>query len=209
MRRRSFSFSQVINTGVSLSAPRPLLSGHPDKTRIVYCKDSNRRGEYPTIPFTFLGFTFRSRKALNRNRVHFTSFLPSVSNEAQKRMQQQNRRWRLPRQTSGTLRELSDEYNSILTGWWNYYGSFCSMAMHRAFRHFDQAFALWSRRKYKRQMRHRRRSRQQVNRRSQRRSISWERFRPILKERVLPRIRIVHNLYPVPIGMTQTGSRMV
>jgi group II intron reverse transcriptase/maturase len=48
-----------------------------------------------------------------------------------------------------------------------------------------------------------------LNRRSQRRSISWERFGPILKERVLPRIRIVHNLYPAPIGMTQTGSRMV
>jgi group II intron reverse transcriptase/maturase len=48
-----------------------------------------------------------------------------------------------------------------------------------------------------------------LNRRSQRRSIPWERFRPILKERVLPPIRIVHNLYPIPIGMTQTGSRMV
>ncbi len=48
-----------------------------------------------------------------------------------------------------------------------------------------------------------------LNRRSQRRSISWKRFSPILKERVLPSIRIVHNLYPIPIGMTQTGSRMV
>lgn len=48
-----------------------------------------------------------------------------------------------------------------------------------------------------------------LNRRSQRRSIPWVRFRAILKDRVLPRIRIVHNLYPVPIGRTQTGSRMV
>jgi hypothetical protein len=48
-----------------------------------------------------------------------------------------------------------------------------------------------------------------LNRRSQRRSIPWARFRPILKDRVLPRIRIVHNLYPMPIGRTQTGSRMV
>jgi RNA-directed DNA polymerase len=48
-----------------------------------------------------------------------------------------------------------------------------------------------------------------LNRRSQRRSIPWKRFRPLLLERVLPRIRIIHNLYPVPIGMTQTGSRMV
>jgi hypothetical protein len=47
------------------------------------------------------------------------------------------------------------------------------------------------------------------NRRSQRRSIPWARFRPILKDRVLPRIRIVHNLYPMPIGRTQIGSRMV
>lgn len=48
-----------------------------------------------------------------------------------------------------------------------------------------------------------------LNRRSQRRSIPWSRFRSILQDRVLPRIRIVHNLYPMPIGMTQTGSRMV
>ncbi len=48
-----------------------------------------------------------------------------------------------------------------------------------------------------------------LNRRSQRRSIPWERFREVLRKRVLPRIRIVHNLYPVPLGMTQAGSRMV
>jgi len=28
---------------------------HPDKTRIVYCKDSNRRPEYADTSFTFLG----------------------------------------------------------------------------------------------------------------------------------------------------------
>ena len=35
------------------------LTLHPDKTRIVYCKDSNRRGEYEDVSFTFLGYTFR------------------------------------------------------------------------------------------------------------------------------------------------------
>jgi RNA-directed DNA polymerase len=48
-----------------------------------------------------------------------------------------------------------------------------------------------------------------LNRRSQRRSVPWTRVRPVLQARVLPHLRIVHNLYPVPIGMTQTGSRMV
>jgi retron-type reverse transcriptase len=38
---------------------------HPDKTKIVYCKDSNRRGEHEHTFFTFLGFAFRPREALN------------------------------------------------------------------------------------------------------------------------------------------------
>ena len=37
-----------------------------------------------------------------------------------------------------------------------------------------------------------------LNRRSQRRSIPWARFSKVLRDRVLPRIRIVHNLYPMP-----------
>lgn len=47
-----------------------------------------------------------------------------------------------------------------------------------------------------------------LNRRSQRGSISWARFSPVV-QRVLPKIRIVHNLYPTPLWMTQAGSRMV
>ena len=59
------------------------LELHPDKTRIVYCKDSNRGGDYPTIQFTFLGFTFRPRRAQNRAGELFTSFLPGASGPAQ------------------------------------------------------------------------------------------------------------------------------
>jgi len=55
------------------------LELHPDKTRIVYCKDSNRRERFPDIEFTFLGFTFRPRAAKNKNGVRFTSFAPAVS----------------------------------------------------------------------------------------------------------------------------------
>jgi hypothetical protein len=34
------------------------LELHPDKTRIVYCKDSTGGGDYLTIQFTSLGFSF-------------------------------------------------------------------------------------------------------------------------------------------------------
>ena len=41
-----------------------------------------------------------------------------------------------------------------------------------------------------------------LNRRSQRRSISWERFGPLLRSGLLPRARIIHNLYPKPLWVT-------
>jgi group II intron reverse transcriptase/maturase len=55
---------------------------HPDKTKIVYCKDSNQRGSHEHTAFTFLGFTFRSRAARAKNGRMFTSFLPAVSKDA-------------------------------------------------------------------------------------------------------------------------------
>ncbi|HWO52020.1 MAG TPA: group II intron reverse transcriptase/maturase, partial [Ornithinibacter sp.] len=55
---------------------------HPDKTRIVYCKDSNRRGKHEHTSFTFLGYAFRPREARSRDGVTFTSFLPAISPEA-------------------------------------------------------------------------------------------------------------------------------
>ncbi len=47
-----------------------------------------------------------------------------------------------------------------------------------------------------------------LNRRSQRRSLTWKRFGVVIRPR-LPVARIVHDLYPMPSWMTQTGSRMV
>jgi len=55
---------------------------HPDKTRIVYCKDGTRREDHEHTSFTFLGFTFRARKAMSKDGRYFTSFLPAMSTEA-------------------------------------------------------------------------------------------------------------------------------
>jgi len=47
-----------------------------------------------------------------------------------------------------------------------------------------------------------------LNRRSQRRGVTWDRFSKVLSG-WRPSLRIRHNLYPKPLWMTQTGSRMV
>ncbi len=135
------------------------LELHPDKTRIVYCQDSNRRGEYPTIQFTFLGFTFRPRRAQSRTGQLFTSFLPGVSGAAQKRMRQQIQQWHLPRQTAESLRTVAVQYDAILVGWWHYYGSFYPTEMRKVFQHFNRMLTWWARRKYKSLRGHKRRSR--------------------------------------------------
>jgi hypothetical protein len=61
------------------------LTIHPDKSKVVYCKDSNHIECYPHMSFTFLGFTFRPRKARSRQKKAFTSFLLGASDAALKR----------------------------------------------------------------------------------------------------------------------------
>ena len=60
------------------------LELHPQKTKIVYCKDSNRPNGYPEQRFDFLGFTFRPRQSMNRAGKLFVSFSPAVSDKAAK-----------------------------------------------------------------------------------------------------------------------------
>jgi group II intron reverse transcriptase/maturase len=134
------------------------LTMHPEKSKVVYCKDSKRTGSYPNVSFTFLGFTFRPRAARGRQNRVFTGFMPAVSNVALKRIRQTVHGWRLSRQTPDTLAGLAWQYNPAIRGWWNYYGSFYPSAMCVISNHIDQTLARWAERKYKTLRRHRRRS---------------------------------------------------
>lgn len=126
------------------------LTMHPDKSKVVYCKDSNRQQVYPRIQFTFLGFTFKPRAAINKYGKKFTNFLPAVSRDAVVRMLRTIKDWQLQRQTPATIEELSQRYNPTLRGWLNYYGSFHRSAMSLVSRQVDRKLARWCRRKYKR-----------------------------------------------------------
>ena len=134
------------------------LTMHPEKSKVVYCRDSNRSERHSCASFTFLGFTFRPRKAYSPQGGVFTSFLPGASEDALKRMRQTVRGWRLNRQTHVTLADVARLYNPVIQGWWNYYGAFYKTAMLRIFRHIDCALERWARRKYKGLHRRRRRS---------------------------------------------------
>ena len=98
------------------------LELHPDKTRIAYCQDADRRGDHEVTSFTFLGYTFRPRLAKNRWGKHFVSFLPAVSKDAIKVMGREIRSWHIARRSDKSLNDLARMFNSIVQGWINYYG---------------------------------------------------------------------------------------
>jgi RNA-directed DNA polymerase len=130
-----------------------------DKTRIVYCKDSNRRGSHEHVRFTFLGYTFRPRKARNRSGVIFVNFLPAIGDDASTTIRHTVKRWRLHRWSGAALDDLAQEINPIVRGWINYYGVFYPSKLVQVLQHINEYLVRWAMRKYKRLRRRPRRAR--------------------------------------------------
>lgn len=134
------------------------LELHPEKTRIVYCKDVNRAGDYPCVQFTFLGYTFRPRKAVDKYGRVYVNFAPAVSRDALKAMRQTIRGWHLQLKCDKSLADLSAMFNPILRGWRQYYGRFYESAMSPVWRHVNGYLMRWMMRKYKHLARHKTRA---------------------------------------------------
>jgi RNA-directed DNA polymerase len=126
------------------------LELHPEKTRIVYCQDVNRTGRYPNVKFTFLGYTFQPRKALDKYGRVYVNFSPAVSRDAMKAMRQTVRGWHLQLKCDKELADLSNMVNPVLRGWANYYGRFRPSALKRLWWHVNDYLVRWLQRKYKR-----------------------------------------------------------
>jgi len=124
------------------------LELHPQKTRIVYCKDANRRNNYPELQFDFLGYTFRPRGAMSRAGKMFVSFIPAVSAKATKSMRSVLRQWKLSHRGDLDLEVLVEWLQPIVRGWVNYYGRFCPSHLYGALRMVDELLVRWALRKY-------------------------------------------------------------
>lgn len=126
------------------------LELHPEKTKIVYCKDERRDKDYHTTAFDFLGYTFRRRccKDRGRNRM-FVGFVPAVSDTALKNMRQKIRKMRIRSRTDLSLIELANWINPIIRGWLTYYGAFYNSKMYSLTRHVDKTLVRWIMRKCK------------------------------------------------------------
>jgi hypothetical protein len=132
------------------------LEMHPTKTKLVYCKDANRKGKYPNVMFDFLGYCFRPRVVKRiRDNVRFCGFNPAVSPNALQSMREAIRDLNLRRQTQLSLQDLARQLNPLLRGWIGYYGRYVPSAMDPLLRQVNLTLVAWAMRKFKRFKGHR------------------------------------------------------
>jgi RNA-directed DNA polymerase len=125
------------------------LELHPDKTKVVYCKDGHRRGDSEHTSFDFLGYTFRARRASSRRGL-FVSFLPAMSQKARKAKGLQVRAWHLNRRSGSDLSDLARDINAQVRGWINYYGAFYRSELYSLALRINEHLVRWAMQKFKR-----------------------------------------------------------
>lgn len=134
------------------------LELHPDKTKVVYCKDQDRKEDFKEKQFDFLGFTFRAREVVSRKGEHFIGFNPAISQKAGKHIRGEIRKWRLHLWTNKSIQDVARMTAAQTAGWINYYGKFRSSDMKRTLQSIDRYLIKWVQRKYKRFRGHQRRA---------------------------------------------------
>ena len=123
---------------------------HPEKTRIIYCKDANRRGPWAgPVSFDFLGYTFRPRSSTGKNG-RFTGFDLAVSDKAVKRMSETVSGWQLHRHVNLTWEQLAGWISPVIQGWMAYYGKFRKSGLYSLLARINYYLRKWVRAKYKR-----------------------------------------------------------
>lgn len=145
---RTEAQAQVMLRAIKRRLARCKLQLHPEKTKIVYCKDARRPGNYKHENFDFLGYCFRPRDCKGRN--YFMGFTPAVSKSAIKAMSATIRGWKLHLWSASSLEDIARRINPVVRGWLNYYGRYYKSAMRPVLRQLQYALVHWAMRKYKR-----------------------------------------------------------
>ena len=128
------------------------LELHPEKTKIVYCRDGKRKEpKGRPVQFTFLGLDFKSRRCKNsRDGSLFHSFTPAISKKKRIKIVSKLREMNIINRTRDTIKELATELNPKVRGWINYYGQYRKSAMSSVFKCLNDRLVKWTWRKHKR-----------------------------------------------------------
>lgn len=118
------------------------LTLNEEKTKIVYCKDSNRKDRYENESFDYLGFTFRPRTGRNKKTYKvFTVFKPATSRKASKKIREEIRSRRILRNYHLKLEDIAAQINPVVRGWINYYSKFGRTEIRKVMDYLNQTLS--------------------------------------------------------------------
>lgn len=127
------------------------LELHPEKTKIVYCKDYRRREKYPIVKFDFLGYSFQPRTTKSKkNEGLFLGFDCAISISSRKRIADKLEELKVEKMTFKSIVGIAQKLNPMIRGWINYYGKYRISSLHKVFRLLNQRLVRWARKRYKR-----------------------------------------------------------
>jgi RNA-directed DNA polymerase len=144
VHRRTEREAKEVRTAIAERLRDCGLELHPEKTKIVYCKDDDRRRTYLHEKFDFLGYTFRARSSMTRKGKHFVNFSPAISAKAAQAIRTEVRSWKLPQRSDKAIEDLSRMFNPIVRGWLQYYGRYYRSALYSLMRQLDRDLTLWA-----------------------------------------------------------------
>jgi RNA-directed DNA polymerase len=126
------------------------LQVNEKKTKIVYCKNANRKGMFKTVKFDFLGFSFQPRSTSTKEGKMFLGYDCSISIKSEKKITEELRKLKFHLWTGIDIFQLAKELNPKIRGWINYYGKFRKYNLMGIFRIFNWRLIKWAVYRYKR-----------------------------------------------------------
>lgn len=125
------------------------LQLHPEKTKIVYCKDYRRKERYENRSFTFLGFSLQPRTMASQRGGRFLVFRAAIGEQAKSSIRQAIAEVVQPSRYKHSIAWMAEKLNAKLRGWLNYYGAFMKWETLDVFRYLNGLLMRWVRNVYK------------------------------------------------------------
>jgi len=127
------------------------LELHPEKTKLVYCRDHRRQGDYPTVKFDFLGYSFQPRTSKSKkNGELYLGYDCAISIGSKKRIADKMRELDIEHLTHKSIVGVAKFLEPYIRGWINYYGKFRIWEMNPIFQLLRRRLVTWARKRYKR-----------------------------------------------------------
>jgi len=127
------------------------LELHPQKTKIVYCRDYKRKEKHPTVKFDFLGYSFQPRTAYSKKKGNlFLGYDCAISIDSRKRIADKLEELNVDKLTFKNIVGVAQYLNPMIRGWVHYYGKFKMYELTKVFRLLSKRLVWWARKRYKR-----------------------------------------------------------